>query len=291
MKKTVITILAENSVGKSGLLGEHGFSALIERDDEKYLFDTSPGLSLPHNIKLLGKNLSGLNKIIISHGHYDHTGGLKWAVREAGGAEIIAHPDIFCRHSACISKIEIRNQRIEIPKDEPVRYVGCPYTQEELEASGARFNFIDRTEKIAPGLWFIAGIERKPEYIPNDSRLVLPRKDYFVPDMINDDASLLLECEDASPVLMLGCAHSGILNVMEHVREKMGIRKLCAVIGGTHLMFSDSQNISLVIDRLEEFSVDKVGVSHCTGMKAAVELAKHFGERFVMASAGSVFDL
>ncbi|OQX28297.1 MAG: hypothetical protein BWK80_00780 [Desulfobacteraceae bacterium IS3] len=281
MKKTVITILAENSVGKSGLLGEHGFSAFIERDDEKYLFDTGPGLSLPHNIKLLGKNLSGLNKIIISHGHYDHTGGLKWAVREAGGAEIVAHPEIFSRHS-----IEDRKNKVSA-----FRYVGCPYSQEELEADGAHFNFIDRTEKIAPGLWFIAGIKRKPEYIPNDSRLVIPHNDNFAPDMINDDASLLLECEDASPVLMLGCAHSGILNILKHIREKMGIRKLRAVIGGTHLMFSDSQDISLVIERLEEFSVDTVGVSHCTGMKAAVELAKYFGERFVMASAGSVFDL
>jgi|GEM_PF-58290 7,8-dihydropterin-6-yl-methyl-4-(beta-D-ribofuranosyl)aminobenzene 5'-phosphate synthase len=289
--KTLITVLAENSVGKSGLLGEHGFSAFIERNDEKYLFDTSPGISLPHNIKLLDKSLKGLNKIIISHGHYDHTGGLKWAVREAGGAEIVAHPDMFCRHSACSPKIEIRHQKIEIPKGEAVRYVGCPYTQAELEASGAHFNFFDHTEKIAPGLWFITGIERRPEYIPNDSRLVLPYQDHFVPDMINDDASLLLECEDASPILMLGCAHSGILNILAHVREKMGIRKLRAVIGGTHLMFSDSQDISLVIERLEEFSVERVGVSHCTGLKAAVELAKHFGERFVMASAGSVFEL
>ena len=82
--KTVITILVDNCVSRAGLIGEHGFSALVEKGEEKFLFDTGPGTSLPHNTKKLEKDLRHLDKIIISHGHYDHTGGLKWAIQRSG---------------------------------------------------------------------------------------------------------------------------------------------------------------------------------------------------------------
>ncbi|QTA92629.1 Beta-lactamase domain-containing protein [Desulfonema magnum] len=287
--KMTITILAENTVSKSGLIGEHGFSVLIERGDEKYLFDTSPGASLPHNIKRLDKNLNGLNKIIISHGHYDHTGGLKWAIEQTGEIEVVAHPDMFCEHMALKNKFEFQNSNFKMPVDEVPRYVGCPHTRKELEGLGACFNFIDHTHEIAPGLWFITDTERDPELVPNDFRLVIPEGEYFAPDLIKDDATLLIEGEK-SPILILGCAHSGILNILNYVREEMKISELTAVMGGTHLMYSETKDIPRIIDTLEGFSIDLIGVSHCTGMKAAVELAKHFGDRFEMASAGTVFN-
>lgn len=276
--KTIITILSDNNVRKSGLIGEHGFSAMIEMGDEKYLFDTGAGMSLPHNLKAMGKDLSGLDKIIISHGHYDHTGGLKWAVQQAGNVEIVAHPGIFSRHMVFNPKE---------PDEEP-RYIGCPYTRDELEKQGACFNFTDHSSKIASELWFITGTDRGPEHVPADPRLIIPEGEKLVQDLVTDDASLLIECK-SMPVLILGCAHSGILNILNHIQHKMKISKLSAVLGGTHLMFSDSGDISRVTEKLEELSVDLIGVSHCTGFRAAAELAKHFGDRFVMASVGSVF--
>jgi len=276
--KTVITILAENSISKPGIIGEHGFSVLIEKGDEKILFDTGPGMSLPHNLKVLGKNLNGLSRVIISHGHHDHTGGLKWVIQQVREVEVVAHPAIFSRHMAFDRE----------DPGKPPQYKGCPNTQEELESLGATFNFIDHTEKVASGLWFITGIDRLPDQIPDDPRLIIPEGGQLVPDLIKDDASLLLECED-SPVLILGCAHSGVLNILDHVRDKMGIGKLQAILGGTHLMFCSVTDIPRVIDKLEGFSIDLVGVSHCTGWQAVIELAKHFGARFVMASAGTVF--
>jgi 7,8-dihydropterin-6-yl-methyl-4-(beta-D-ribofuranosyl)aminobenzene 5'-phosphate synthase len=109
-----------------------------------------------------------------------------------------------------------------------------------------------------------------------------------VADPLDDDASLLLET-DGPPVLILGCAHRGILNILDHIRDVLGVKKLRAVLGGTHLMFLGPEDIPRVMERLEDFSVDLVGVSHCTGLKAGIELAKHFGDRFTFASAGSAF--
>lgn len=275
--KTVITILADNCVSRSGLIGEHGFSALIEKGEEKFLFDTGPGASLPHNTKKLEKDLRHLDKIIISHGHYDHTGGLKWAIQRSGEkTEVVAHPKIFAKHM-------VRN-----PGEAP-KYWGCPFTREELEELGAQFNMVDRTSEISPGMWFITGIDLMPKEVPVDARLVILQEARYVLDPIEDDASLLIDCE-GSAVLVLGCAHSGILNILDHVENKMGIKKLQAVVGGTHLKFFDAIDLPRVIERLESLSIDLIGVSHCTGQRAAAELAAHFGDRFISASTGMVFE-
>lgn len=242
------------------------------------MFDTGPGMSLPLNLKVLNKDLSRLDKLFISHGHYDHTGGLKWVIRQVGNVEVVAHPDIFSKHMILDSE--------EI--SESPRYIGCEFTKDELQQLGATFNFIEHTKEVSPGLWFVTGINTDPEKIPNDARLILPQGEQFVRDPLRDDASLLLKT-DGPPILILGCAHAGVLNILDHVKKNMGISRLRAVLGGTHLMFYRPKDIRLVIDKFEEFSIDFVGVSHCTGFRAAVELSKYFGDRFTMASAGSVF--
>jgi 7,8-dihydropterin-6-yl-methyl-4-(beta-D-ribofuranosyl)aminobenzene 5'-phosphate synthase len=274
----VVTILCDNTISQSGIIGEHGFSLLLERGEEKVLFDTGPGMSLPLNLKALGKNLDGLGKVLISHGHYDHTGGLKWVIQEVGSVEVVAHPGIFTDHMVFDPQ----------KPDERPRHIGCPTRQEELERLGATFTFLDHPEEISPGLWFLAGIGRDGALPPKDIRLVLSRGGELVPDLIEDDASLLLETETGF-VLILGCAHAGVLNILRHVREEMGIHKLRAVLGGTHLMFYGQENVMKAIEEFDRFSLDLIGVSHCSGFKAAVELSNHFGDRFTAASAGAVY--
>lgn len=277
--ETIITILCDNSISRSGFIGEHGFSALIEREQEKYLFDTGPGMSLPINLKALDKNLHGLKKVFLSHGHYDHTGGLKWVIEETGELEVVAHPAVFSRH-----------MRFDPQKPlDPPKYIGCPFTQGGLEDLGAGFTFLDHIEEADHGLWFLSGIDRDPEKLPEDTRLVLQQGDRLVPDPIIDDASLLLQI-DTSPVLILGCAHTGILNILDYVRNTMQITKLRAILGGTHLMFYGPEALNQAMKRFEDFAVDLIAVSHCTGMSAAIQLANHFGDRFMLASAGTAFD-
>ena len=276
--QTTVTVLSDNYVGKSGLIGEHGFCAMIERGPEKYLWDTGFGISLPHNLKALGKNLKGLNGIVLSHGHYDHTGGLKWAVRESDRPKIVAHSAVFSQHMALN-----RSDPHEAP-----HYIGCPYSRRELEELGAAFHFVTQTQEIYPGIWFLTEIDRIEAQMSTDPHLVIQKDDKYIPDSIEDDSSLLLEV-DGSPLLILGCSHAGVLNILDHVKHKMGIHNLSAVLGGTHLMFSKTGNMQTFIDRLEEFSIGMIAVSHCTGFDAAVELADHFGERFVLGSVGSIF--
>jgi 7,8-dihydropterin-6-yl-methyl-4-(beta-D-ribofuranosyl)aminobenzene 5'-phosphate synthase len=216
-----ITILCDNSISKSGFIGEHGFSLLIESEDEKYLFDTGPGMSLPLNLKGLNKDLKGLDKVFISHGHYDHTGGLKWVIQQLGKVEVVAHPDIFSMHMLLDSQ----------DMGKPPRYIGCQFSQQELEHLGATFTFVDSTKEVSSGLWFVTGVDPDPENLSNDARLVIPQGEKFIRDPIKDDASLLLET-DGAPILVLGCAHAGVFNILDHIRENMGIDKLQASLGG-----------------------------------------------------------
>ena len=275
---TTVQILCDNNIGRMDFLGEHGFAALIEHDDKTYLFDTGQGHTLPHNVKNGGFKLDGIAAILLSHGHFDHTGGLPWVLAQTGSKKIIAHPAVFAGHMARLSPD---------PAVAPI-YIGPPQTQEAFEAAGGTFDFREETSAVAPGFHFITGYARQPEQTPGDRQLVLPQGEDHVPDPITEDANLLLETP-SGPVLVLGCAHGGVLNILDHVKVKFGITRLHAILGGTHLMFYAPEQIQAAIEAFEAFDVKIVGVSHCTGPQASMTLALHFGDRFQQAAAGSQF--
>ncbi len=278
MTATTVRMLCDNNIAGTDFLGEHGFAAFVTHQAQSYLFDTGQGHALPHNVAPSGVRLEELNAVLLSHGHYDHTGGLAWVLEQTGAIEVHAHPAVFSPHLA----------RLADAPDKPPRYAGCPRSRQDLEAAGARFVFHDHTVEIVPGLWFISGYARRPAQTPADVKLVLDSAAGPVPDPMTDDASLLLETP-SGPVLLLGCAHGGILNILDHVRGHLGISRLQAVLGGTHMMFFTPDQVRTVIAALETFEVALVGVSHCTGSEAAIQLAQHFGERFHRAAAGSEF--
>ena len=276
---TTVQILCDNNIGRMDFLGEHGFAALIEHEGQSVLFDTGQGHTLPHNVQRGGIQLEGIAAILLSHDHFDHTGGLAWVLEQTGPKKVIAHPSVFDRHMARLSPD---------PAMAPL-FIGPPKSREELEATGAVFEFREETGAIAPGFHFITGYARRPEKTPGDRQLVLARGEDLVPDPIAEDANLLLETP-SGPVLVLGCAHGGVLNILDHVKEILGLDRLHAVLGGTHLMFYAPEQIQAVIEAFEEFQVKLVGVSHCTGPQAAMTLAMHFGDRFQQAAAGSRFE-
>ena len=270
---TKITILCENSVGMGfGGIGEHGFACFIETDHGNYLFDTGQGLGIIQNAMLLKKDLASIKAIMISHGHYDHTAGLPMVLRQRGQVPVYAHPEIFIEHFW----------------NEPRRFIGIPYRRSFLESMGADFHFSRELTEIGPGLFLTGEIPRNTSYEKGDPSLVAvtPEGQEIWPDPISDDLSLVIDSAKGLIVIM-GCAHAGMVNILNYVMEKFSRDRIYAVIGGTHMGFSGDQQFAETLKVIDRYQIEKLGASHCTGLEKSALLYARMPERFFFACVGA----
>ena len=276
-----LTMLCENSVIPCpGLLGEHGLSVLIETPDSTFLFDTGQGFTLMQNAKVLKKDLKKVSKIFLSHGHFDHTGGLAAVIHEVGKMDVYAHPDIFTERFA-VTRVEGKDN---------IRSVGIPEEKDALCAMGAVFHFNTDLSEVDTDMFLTGEVLRETSFEQEDKRLVVIKNDERVQDPFKDDQSLVIKTEKGLAVV-LGCAHSGMINMLNHIQQKFPREKIHMVIGGTHMGFLNPSQAEMTIEALKVFKIDKIGVSHCTGLNAAAMLKQAFGDKFFFASAGTVVKL
>ncbi len=275
-----ITIISENTVGRRIGLGEHGFSAFIETDRGNYLFGTGSGHSVAKNSFALNKDLRSIRKIFLSHGHFDHTGGLPEVLNLRGRVDVHAHPDIF------LDRIHLSREN----KTETKQFVGIPYKKRYLETLGAQFIFNKDFVEVEKGVFLTGEVPRKSPFEKPDPRLFTEIDGKMVLDLFRDDQSLILSTKKGL-VLILGCAHSGMINIINHVIQKTGKKKFYAILGGTHLDFLTPEQMKASVKALEKVEVEKIGVCHCTGMRAAFRLQQKFKDRFFYGHVGSFIEL
>ncbi len=275
-----ITIICENTVGRRIGLGEHGFSAFIEKNGENYLFDTGAGLSVVKNSLELNKDLKTIQKIFLSHGHSDHSGGLPEVLKLTGKVDVHAHPSIFL-------------DRIHLTKEgdkEIKKFIGLPYKRKYLELLGANFILNTNFTEVAKAVFLTGEVPRKTSFERPDPALFSEVEGKMVSDLFPDDQSLVLDTEKGL-VLILGCAHSGMINIINYVINRTGKDKFYAVIGGTHLDFLMPEQLEESIKALEKIKIEKIGVCHCTGMRGASRLQQEFGDRFFYGHVGSFLEV
>ena len=277
--KTKITVICENTASAPKLAGEFGLAFLIERD-KNTLFDTGQGIAVIQNLKMLGKDITKIERIILSHGHFDHTGGLSAVLKEKGGkTPVFVNPDIFTEKVALF----------ESPQGNVAMPIGLPLKKENYETGGAEFRPVKGIAEIDDGLFAFSNIRRKPGWKAWDARLKQKKGNSIIDDPFNDDLSLLLETE-SGPVVLLGCAHAGIVEILENISEEKGYTEFHAVIGGTHLGTAPLEYVNKAIDALKKYKVKIIGTSHCTGFKASAIIFSNFQNEFREAAAGSVFE-
>ncbi|MEA3466701.1 MAG: MBL fold metallo-hydrolase [Thermodesulfobacteriota bacterium] len=270
-----ITVLCENSVGgPTGLIGEHGWAVGITTPSVRILFDTGQGLGIINNCDLLKFNLSRVDKIVLSHGHYDHCSGLPLVLPLTGATDVYIHEQGFgyrCCHS-------------EKSAD---REIGIRHTKNSLESLGAHFCFNKDFSAIEEGIYLSGEIPRNTSYEKQDPQLLRTDKTGTLQqDPHIDDQTLIIDSRQGL-ILILGCAHAGIINILNHVQKQLPDRPIHTVIGGTHLGFASDEQFAATVDALHTFDIQCLAAAHCTGLERGAQLAQIFGSRFRFAPVGT----
>jgi len=268
-----ITVLAENMVGNPSVLGEWGLAFLIETGKHRVLFDTGSGQTLFGNVQALGVDLSKIDAIVISHSHSDHTGGLEKTLETCGPVDFFIHPDAFAtrywKEGATVSA------------------EAMPVSRDQLRS---RVRSLHETKKPAAvgGEMMVTGeIPRVTEYEDTGvGGFVFLDREMKTPDSILDDQAVFFRVPEGV-VIILGCAHAGVVNTIKYVSQLAGEQKIYAVMGGSHLLSASADRLQKTVEVFRQFDLQKIMLCHCTGINAYVEFAKAFPGRCRWPGAGS----
>jgi len=272
-----ITILVENTASGKGILGEHGLSVWIDTGDHRVLFDTGQGLALPHNARVLGIDVATADAIVLSHGHFDHVGGLEWALDQAPGAELHLHPE------ATTPKFSgSRGQ---------VHRISIPFVEREEFRSGDRRVVSSREpHEVVPGVWATGEIPRSNDFEDIGGPFFLDQE-MTRPDPLLDDQSLFLPTSQGL-VVIFGCAHAGVINTLDHIERITGDRgPVRLLLGGLHLLRASRRRMTQTIATLSTRQVEQTVFCHCTGARAVCQLQQELAGNCGNGHAGLVLEI
>jgi 7,8-dihydropterin-6-yl-methyl-4-(beta-D-ribofuranosyl)aminobenzene 5'-phosphate synthase len=264
-----ITILIDNTAKRDELGSEHGLSLWIEYRDRKILFDTGQSSLIVQNAEKLGIDLSQTDAVVLSHGHYDHTGGLYNVLEIAPDAVIYSHPAAMESRYSC--------------KGFSVRPIGIPHMANRA-VKDHKVIWTEKPVQICNGVGVTGQIPRKNDFEDSGGMFYADEK-CRKPDSFLDDQALFIESPHGL-VAVSGCAHSGIVNTLDYISELTDQKKIYAIIGGMHLINTGMYRIEKTISAFNKHCIKKIVPLHCTGREATEKLKTTFAEKCLLSGAG-----
>jgi len=274
-KQTEVVILVDNKAEVPEVETEHGLAMWITLGEKHFLFDTGMGIALPQNTATLGVDLSRTDAVVLSHGHFDHTGGLPHVFAQGASPTIYMHPDAVRMRYGCL----------ETP---PHRPIGMrPEIAEALSAGRRPIVHTTEPTQIAEHIWVTGSIPRRTAYEDTGGPFFVDEQCH-VKDLITDDQALWIETAEGI-VVLLGCAHAGVVNTLDYIAEITGKTQFPALIGGMHLLNASAERLGATMDALEQYQIQMIAPCHCTGETPLSLLTARFPQQYIQTGAGTRF--
>jgi 7,8-dihydropterin-6-yl-methyl-4-(beta-D-ribofuranosyl)aminobenzene 5'-phosphate synthase len=259
-EKIEIKIIVDNEA-KDGLRAEHGFALWLEIDGQKILFDTGQNDALLYNADKIGVDLKNADNLVLSHGHYDHTGGL---------ADVLAcnhKVNVYCHAAAFLPRYSIHDGIAKPVKMTTKAMSSIGNLSEE------RMKWVTKSVSITDNVAISGEIPRKTDFESAGGAFYFDL-DGKRADAVSDDMALWVNSKDGL-VICIGCCHAGIINTINYIKEISGITKIHTLIGGLHLVNADEQRLTKTIEFLKHEDITRIIACHCTGEVAHQLLQKH----------------
>ena len=259
-----ITALVENTASGHALLGEHGLACLIEHQGQQILMDSGQGLVLSHNAQRMDLSLENLQAVVLSHGHYDHTGGLEPVLQNNPSATLYAHPDCLLPRYA--RTVQGTGREVGIPQG----------PRQAIELHQHWVKTMEPTS-VLPRLTATGTIPRVTDFEDTGGPFFLD-VDCQQADPLHDDQALFFDGSQGT-VVLLGCAHAGVINTLLYIRQLTDGKPIHTVIGGMHLVRASAERLQRTIEQLRGLGVQRLAPAHCTGSAAVAALRTAFPQQ------------
>jgi 7,8-dihydropterin-6-yl-methyl-4-(beta-D-ribofuranosyl)aminobenzene 5'-phosphate synthase len=269
----VVTTLVENSVHVRGLLAEHGLAFHIQAGPRSLLFDTGQSGLLVRNARSLQLSLAAVEAIALSHGHNDHTGGLNAAREAAPEVRLFLHPASL-------------GPKFAGNPDNTARPIGMDEANAEvIRGETNAVVWTSQPTEVLEGIFVTGQIPRQNAFEDTGGRFFLDAA-CTQRDPLLDDQALFFDTADGL-VVLLGCAHAGVVNTLEYIRQLTGGRPIHTLLGGLHLLTASPKRIEETLAAFRRLDIQRLAPAHCTGLPALAQLWTAFPDRCSSCAVGA----
>lgn len=271
-----LTVVVDNRA-PAPLAAEHGFALQLATAERTILFDTGQDTALMTNMAQLGIDPRQIDTLVLSHGHYDHTGGVAWLLEHNPNLDIYLHSAVF-------------QPRYSLDGESPaIVRMGFAAMEAITRHPESRVHWLTRPTRLTAAIGITGPIARANDFEDAGGPFFLDPEGQQA-DIIRDDVAVWLHTP-AGLVIVLGCCHAGLINTLEYITTRTGEKRIALIIGGLHLLHSSGRRLERTVRELGRFAIRKIVACHCSGEQAVKYLADHLAAEVGFGQAGLVIDL